>query len=191
MDIRGAAKGLCDLRGGDMRMAIFRRGRGRRAYVVVSTYVEVRVPRGVSLSLARRAVRRLLPYLFRQLRKRRLELRRALRLPLASRSGEELLAEFSELLSAALRSLGLEGAAVRLSKMKYAWAAAEPARREVRLSAAAAVLPSELLEYLAAHEACHFLARRHDKQFWGCVARLLPDYRQRRELLKLYSLRTS
>ncbi|MEN2999713.1 MAG: YgjP-like metallopeptidase domain-containing protein [Acidilobaceae archaeon] len=169
---------------------VFRRSRGRALRIVVGTYVEVRVPRRLSLREARKATRRLLPYLIREVRKRRAVHRKALRLPTESRSAGELRSQFSELLSGALAGLQIGDVRVTVSeRLRFAWAYADVRRREVRVSMLCRVLPQELLWYLAVHEACHFLSPRHDGAFWQCVKRICPGYREAEELLKLYSIR--
>lgn len=43
-------------------------------------------------------------------------------------------------------------------------------------------LPPALIEYVAAHMLVHLLEPRHDAAFWGRLERVLPDYRQRKQL---------
>jgi len=38
------------------------------------------------------------------------------------------------------------------------------------------------LEYVVVHELCHLIVASHSSAFWNCVARCLPDWRQRRTL---------
>ncbi|MCS7107619.1 MAG: M48 family metallopeptidase [Acidilobaceae archaeon] len=174
-----------------MRLAVFRRSRGRNLRIgVLFTYVEVKVPRRMSLVEAKRRVRKLLPRLVRDLRRARALFLRAMGLPLERRSTEELLTQFSELLSRALAKLKIRGVRVSVSnRLRSAWASAIIKRREVKVSKLAAFLPKELLWYLAVHEACHFYSPSHDKAFWQCVEKVHPTYRQSKELMTLYSIK--
>lgn len=39
-------------------------------------------------------------------------------------------------------------------------------------------LPSNLAEYLVAHEICHLKEMNHSKRFWGLVEQTIPDYKK-------------
>lgn len=51
-----------------------------------------------------------------------------------------------------------------------------------------AYLPSELVEYLIAHELCHLKEHNHSERFWTLVAHTIPDYKARRKELHTYAL---
>ncbi len=44
--------------------------------------------------------------------------------------------------------------------------------------------PPEVLDYVVVHELCHRKEMNHSPRFWAEVARVLPDYQQRRRWLK-------
>lgn len=44
--------------------------------------------------------------------------------------------------------------------------------------------PLEVIDYVVVHELCHRKQLNHSDEFWGAVAQILPDYRQRRAWLK-------
>ena len=44
--------------------------------------------------------------------------------------------------------------------------------------------PPEVLDYVVVHELAHILHKNHGPAFWRTVEAVLPDYRQRRKLLK-------
>ena len=46
------------------------------------------------------------------------------------------------------------------------------------------MLEPHLVEYVVVHELCHLTHMNHSPDFWGLVARHLPDYKERRKLLK-------
>ena len=47
-----------------------------------------------------------------------------------------------------------------------------------------AMLPREMIEYVVAHELVHLEERSHSAAFWERLARLLPDYEERRRWLR-------
>jgi predicted metal-dependent hydrolase len=44
--------------------------------------------------------------------------------------------------------------------------------------------PSPVLDYLVVHEMCHMVHMNHSAEFWNLVRSILPDYEERRKLLK-------
>jgi predicted metal-dependent hydrolase len=44
-------------------------------------------------------------------------------------------------------------------------------------------MPPSLVEYVVAHELVHLVERRHSRDFWDRLERLLPDFRERRREL--------
>jgi predicted metal-dependent hydrolase len=45
-------------------------------------------------------------------------------------------------------------------------------------------LPAALLDYVVVHELCHLRVPDHSPRFWAEVARILPDWRERRRALR-------
>lgn len=50
-------------------------------------------------------------------------------------------------------------------------------------------LPVSLVDYIIIHELTHLVHPRHDKDFWACVERALPDWRERKEQLAEHATR--
>lgn len=48
------------------------------------------------------------------------------------------------------------------------------------------LMPPEVLDYVVVHELAHRKEMNHSSLFWAEVARILPDYRERRKWLKTY-----
>lgn len=44
-------------------------------------------------------------------------------------------------------------------------------------------LPVRLVDYIITHELTHLLHPHHDAEFWACVDRALPDWRERKAQL--------
>ncbi len=47
--------------------------------------------------------------------------------------------------------------------------------------------PVTCIDYVIVHELSHLKEMNHSAMFWKCVANILPDYRQRRQQLKIFS----
>ncbi|MCX6716659.1 MAG: M48 family metallopeptidase [Candidatus Taylorbacteria bacterium] len=46
------------------------------------------------------------------------------------------------------------------------------------------LLPERLADYVIVHEICHLGEFNHSSKFWALVERTIPDYRERRQILK-------
>ena len=47
-----------------------------------------------------------------------------------------------------------------------------------------ALVPREVLDYVVVHELCHRKEMNHSDRFWNEVARIIPDYKSRKQWLK-------
>ena len=54
-----------------------------------------------------------------------------------------------------------------------------------------ALLPESLVDYVVVHELCHLGEFNHSKKFWDLVARTVPDYKERRQELRIKSINLS
>lgn len=54
-----------------------------------------------------------------------------------------------------------------------------------------ALLPESLTDYVVVHELCHIGEFNHSKDFWDLVARMIPDYKERRQELRIKSINLS
>ena len=68
--------------------------------------------------------------------------------------------------------------------MKTRWGTCNPGARRIWLSVQLAKKPPECLDYVILHELTHLKIRNHGKDFWQFVERYMPDWRERRKLLK-------
>jgi predicted metal-dependent hydrolase len=46
------------------------------------------------------------------------------------------------------------------------------------------VYPDDIIDYVVAHELCHLKEFNHSRSFWDLVALAIPDYRQKRRIMK-------
>ena len=47
------------------------------------------------------------------------------------------------------------------------------------------LMPSEILDYVVVHELAHRIQMNHSAAFWAEVGKILPDYKERRQWLKV------
>jgi len=53
------------------------------------------------------------------------------------------------------------------------------------------LVPNEFADYIIVHELCHLIEFNHSKKFWELVARMIPDYKEIRFMLKKNLFRIS
>ena len=81
--------------------------------------------------------------------------------------------------------LGLTVAAVCLSRARSRLGSCS-ARGVIRVNVVLAAAPLNLLEYLVAHEVAHLRCRGHGPRFYATLARLMPDWEERRRRLRAF-----
>ncbi len=73
---------------------------------------------------------------------------------------------------------------IRVRWMKSRWGVCHIRGRYITLNKQLMGKPPEALEYVVMHEYVHFLHPDHQAGFHAEMARLMPDYRERRAMLK-------
>lgn len=75
----------------------------------------------------------------------------------------------------------------QLSSARTRWGSCS-AKGVVRLSARLIHYPPEVIDYVVVHELAHLRELNHSARFWAVVEAALPDYRERRALLRHHPL---
>lgn len=57
-------------------------------------------------------------------------------------------------------------------------------KKRINFSCRLALYPYEAIEYVCVHELAHLKEMNHSKRFWAIVEEQLPDYKERKKLLK-------
>ena len=73
---------------------------------------------------------------------------------------------------------------LKVRRMKTRWGVCMPGKRQITLNLRLAEKPMAAVEYVVVHEYAHFVHCDHSPAFWAVVARILPDYKARRALLR-------
>ncbi|EGR4076411.1 M48 family metallopeptidase [Vibrio cholerae] len=104
-------------------------------------------------------------------------------LVLSSYYRDELKARIAELLPIWEDKIGVIAADWGVKKMKTKWGSCNTQAKRIWLNLELAKKPPECLEYILVHELVHLLERNHNERFKGYMDKLLPDWRERRDLL--------
>lgn len=73
---------------------------------------------------------------------------------------------------------------IKVRFMKSRWGVCHPYENYITLNKMLMDMPVEAVEYVVLHEYVHFLHHDHQKGFHNTMKRLMPDYKERRKLLK-------
>lgn len=80
--------------------------------------------------------------------------------------------------------LGGQKPTIKVRSMTSRWGVCHMAKRQITFALQLYNQPEAAQIYVVVHEYCHFLQPNHSPAFWAEVAKLLPDWKARRELLK-------
>ena len=67
--------------------------------------------------------------------------------------------------------------------MKSRWGSCQPQTGKITLNGNMIAAPREAIEYVILHEFAHFIHPNHSKEFYVLVESMMPDWKQRREML--------
>ena len=102
-------------------------------------------------------------------------------------SDEECLALFTEIsdrIYPLFKSILPEKPLIKVKQLKSAWGICHYRQGYITINKALASKPLAAVEYVIMHEYAHFLEHNHQQGFHSLMARLMPDYKERKKLLK-------
>ena len=100
---------------------------------------------------------------------------------------ERLCLQYFERLYPHFAARGVPQPEIRMRSMRSLWGNCRPARGVVTFNAKLAAVPESCIEYVVAHELCHFLYADHSADFYAALARVIPDWKKRRAALRRYA----
>ncbi len=92
--------------------------------------------------------------------------------------------QLSQVVNRFCDTLGVGEPVIRVRDFSRRWGSAQPAARgscgTLTFNWRIVMGPRRLIEYVAAHEACHLIHNDHSQEFWRLLARAMPDCEERR-----------
>ncbi len=73
---------------------------------------------------------------------------------------------------------------IKVRNMKSRWGVCHISKKYITLNLQLLSKPMPCIEYVVLHEYAHFIQPNHSKKFWAVVEHYMPDYKERRKLLK-------
>ncbi|HOW25516.1 MAG TPA: SprT family zinc-dependent metalloprotease [Bacteroidales bacterium] len=80
---------------------------------------------------------------------------------------------------------GFRHTGITVTGARTRWGSCSPADR-LCFSWRLILLPESVIDYVVVHELCHTVEKNHSARFWNRVGAILPDYKERKALLKEY-----
>jgi predicted metal-dependent hydrolase len=79
---------------------------------------------------------------------------------------------------------GLQPEHIKLRRPRRRWGSCTT-DKTIILNWLLVLAPLPVIDYVVAHELCHIKVHSHSPDFWRCLGRVLPDYKERRKWLRL------
>ena len=83
------------------------------------------------------------------------------------------------------RILNIEPRTIVVRTQKRLWGSCHYHNKSIHLNWQIILAPPEVTDYVVVHELCHLFVPNHSKKFWQKVAKILPDFKKRRQWLKV------
>ena len=125
------------------------------------------------------------PYLYLQVKPgaeegRREAIWKAWQKKLAGKILEERLRRMERMVA----SYGIVCREMSIRRMTSRWGSCQPAKGKITLNTRLVEAPVEAIDYVVLHELAHMKYPHHQQSFYDFIDRFMPDWKERRELLK-------
>lgn len=78
---------------------------------------------------------------------------------------------------------GIEKPEILIRTMRARWGSCTPEKKSILLNSELIKAPKFCIDYVVLHELIHFKYRNHDNDFYDFMTSLMPDWKQRKEIL--------
>lgn len=82
------------------------------------------------------------------------------------------------------RLLGVSPEHVLIRTQRHMWGSCNHSKKSIHLNWQIILSPMAIIDYVIVHELFHLRVPNHSHRFWDLVAKIIPDYRDRRRWLK-------
>ena len=82
------------------------------------------------------------------------------------------------------KKYGLDYPEIKIRYMTSRWGSCRPHKNSITLNSRLIEKPISCIEYVVLHEFAHFVHPNHSKMFYDFLSQLMPDWKERKELLK-------
>lgn len=83
--------------------------------------------------------------------------------------------------------IGVKCNKLSLRNTKTRWGSCS-SEKNVMINWKLIMAPEDVLDYVVCHELCHILQMNHSKDFWALVEQHMPDWKEKKEWLKVNGL---
>ncbi|WP_434634937.1 M48 family metallopeptidase [Vibrio sp. SCSIO 43086] len=80
--------------------------------------------------------------------------------------------------------VGVETGVIRVRDFKSRWGSCTP-YGDLEFNWVIVMAPNRVVDYVVVHELCHLIHHDHSPQFWKEVERVMPDYKEHKEWLRV------
>lgn len=89
-----------------------------------------------------------------------------------------------DLLCPRFEKYGVERPELKIRSMRSRWGSCHYNKGVITINSRLLAAPDECIELVVAHELCHFVHPNHSPAFYGLLASILPNWRERNAMLK-------
>lgn len=84
------------------------------------------------------------------------------------------------------RLIGKQPGTIRIKDQQKRWGSCSQ-KGNLNFNWRLILVPDEILDYMVVHELCHLVHLNHSAEYWSLVGSILPDYKARRDWLKVHT----
>lgn len=84
--------------------------------------------------------------------------------------------------------VGIVPGEIKVKDMGYRWASCSPSGK-LNFHWKCMMAPPRIIDYIVVHELCHFHHTDHHEGFWNEVDKIMPDYKERKNWLRLHGVK--
>lgn len=97
---------------------------------------------------------------------------------------EQTFLRLAEKIYPTFQKYGVPFSALKIRAMKSRWGSCIPSKRQITLNSALIHVSERCIEYVLAHEFCHFRYPNHSRQFYDWLTVIMPDWKERKAELE-------